>query len=294
MTVVVGVVQIAVAILIALLTGRATVLCSAFVIHPVGTVFTTSITPKLHRHRLVASSAAASSSEEQEEQEQDESLSTEQAYKNANDLFASKGWEPIQRDLDQLPVFTCANEQGKPLAYTIETTSTEDGIAFTVPCFYCDVDDAQEELRKARENTGLTNLDLIPFPMGKAFMMWSKDEAIIIPNKRAIVQAGAPPNTNPMGQEVPLFACMDIMRASEEGEGGKKKNVLPLFMDLDDANAAVQQAVELDGGNVDDLEVVSLSLNRAVELLATVPETPAFQFIAPEKSFQYIQRYLTS
>jgi hypothetical protein len=123
-------------------------------------------------------------------------------------------------------------------------------------------------------------------------MMWSKDEAIIIPNKKAIVQAGAPPNTNPLGQEVPLFACMDIMRSStEDGTGG---NVLPLFMDLDDANAAIQQAVQLDGGNVEELEVVSLSLNRAVELLATVPETPAFQFIAPEKSFRYIQKYLTN
>lgn len=124
-------------------------------------------------------------------------------------------------------------------------------------------------------------------------MMWSKDEAIIIPNKKAIVQAGAPPNTNPMGQEVPLFACMDIMRSSEDGTGG---SVLPLFMDLDDANAAVEQAVKLDGGvtSVEEMEVVSLSLNRAVELLATVPETPAFQFIAPEKSFQYIQKYLTN
>lgn len=29
---------------------------------------------------------------------------------------------------------------------------------------------------------------------------------VIVPNKRSIIQAGAPPNANPMGQQVPLFA----------------------------------------------------------------------------------------
>lgn len=152
------------AVLIALVAGSATICSSAFVVHPATTTVTATIITPLHR-LLLASSAASFSSSEEEEDEEEEVLSPEQAYKNANDLFASKGWEPIQRDLDQLPVFTCANEQGKPLAYTIETTSSD--VAFTVPCFYCDVDDAQEELRKARENTGLSNLDLIPFPMGK-------------------------------------------------------------------------------------------------------------------------------
>jgi hypothetical protein len=154
-------------VLLIVLSGRATICAvGAFVVHPATTMVTTTkiITPPPLRRLLLASAAAASSSSSSEEDEE-ELLSSEQAYKNANDLFASKGWEPIQRDLDELPVFTCANEQGKPLAYTIETTSS-DVATFTVPCFYCDVDDAQEELRKARENTGLSNLDLIPFPMG--------------------------------------------------------------------------------------------------------------------------------
>ena len=207
----------------------------------------------------------------------------------ANEIFQSEGWKPIQQDLDKCPVFTCANEAGQPLAFTLET---QDRRSYTVPMFYCDVDDAQEELLKAQQNTDLDNIGIIPFPLGQAFQMWANDQAVIVPNKNAVLQAGAPPNVNPIGQNVPLFACMDIMRSrNEDGTGDA---VLPMFMALEDANAAVAQAVELDGGNVDDFAVVSLSLNRAVELLATVPETPAFQFVAPEKSFRFINEYLAA
>jgi hypothetical protein len=215
----------------------------------------------------------------------DDDVSKNKSVQNADNLFQSDGWKNIQNDLDKVPIFCCANEQGHPLAYSIDMG---DGKEFTVPFFYCDVDDALEELRKAKENTKLEQLDLIPFPLGKAFEMWAKDQAVIIPNKEAIVQAGAPPNTNPIGQQVPLFACMEIMQENESGQG-----VLPLFMSLDGANAAVEQAVEMDGGKAEDLEVVSLSLQRAIELLATVPETPAFQFMAPLKSYAYIEEYLS-
>ena len=170
--------------------------------------------------------------------------------------------------------------------YTIDMP---DDKTFKVPFFYCDVEDAKTELDKSKENTGLDGLDLIPFPLGVAFEMWAKDEAVIVPNKEAILQAGAPPGTNPVGQQVPLFACMDIMQQSEDG-----KALLPLFMVLEEANAAVSQAVEMDGGTADEFEVVSLSLQRAVEQLATVPNTPAFQFIPPKSSVDYIQKYLSS
>jgi len=131
-------------------------------------------------------------------------------------------------------------------------------------------------------------LDLIPYPLGKAFQMWANDKAVVVPSKSAIMAAGAPPNANPIGQQVPLFACMDIMQEMEDGTA-----VLPLFLDLDEANAAMDQALEVDGGSSDDFEVVSLSLPRAVELLATVPETPAFQFMPPMASVKYIQEYLS-
>ena len=203
---------------------------------------------------------------------------------NADDLFASEGWASIEKDLNGVPIFTCANKQGQPLAYSVEVNDE----AYQLPFFYCDIEDAKTELEKARADTNVDGLDLIPYPLGKAFQMWANDKAVVVPSKSAIMAAGAPPNANPIGQQVPLFACMDIMQEMEDGTA-----VLPLFLDLDEANAAMDQALEVDGGSSDDFEVVSLSLPRAVELLATVPETPAFQFMPPMASVKYIQEYLS-
>jgi hypothetical protein len=203
---------------------------------------------------------------------------------DSTDLFKSEGWKPIEADLNKLPVFTVANQEGKPLAYTVETTDN----SYTTPFFYVDIDDALEELQKAKDNTGLEGLDLVPYPMGQAFQLWASDQAVIVPSKESVLQAGAPPGSNPIGQQVPLFACMDICQETEDGRG-----VLPLFMVLEEANFAMEQALKADGGNMDDFEVVSLSLSRAVEMLATVPESPAFQFIPPSSSVKYIQEYLS-
>ena len=91
-----------------------------------------------------------------------------------------------------------------------------------------------------------------------------------------------------MGQQVPLFACMDI--AQEDEATGKP--VLPLFFELEDAQEAVKEAVSLDGGNEDDFEVVGLNLPEAVSLLANSEET-AFHFIPPTSSLKHIRDYLS-
>jgi hypothetical protein len=175
---------------------------------------------------------------------------------STEDLFASEGWQPIKKNLNQLPIFAVATAEGNPLAYEIET----DGKTFSVPCFFCDIEEAKKELEDTKKQKMYAEgIDLVPFPLGEALELWAKDEAVIRPSNDAILQAGAPPGTNPIGQQVPLFAFMDIMEEDENGQG-----VLPLFMVLEDANAALAAAVEADGGNVDDFEVVSLSLNRFV------------------------------
>ena len=118
----------------------------------------------------------------------------------------------------------------------------------------------------------------------------SSRRSVIVPNKNAIIQAGAPPTANTMGQKVPLFACMEIAQENEKG-----KPVLPLFFELDDANDAVKQAVSSDGGNEKDFEVVCLNLPEAVSLLANeVEESTAFLFIPPTSSIKHIQDYLSS
>eukprot|EP00526_Cylindrotheca_closterium_P017935 CAMPEP_0113630164 /NCGR_PEP_ID=MMETSP0017_2-20120614/15668_1 /TAXON_ID=2856 /ORGANISM="Cylindrotheca closterium" /LENGTH=303 /DNA_ID=CAMNT_0000540609 /DNA_START=50 /DNA_END=961 /DNA_ORIENTATION=+ /assembly_acc=CAM_ASM_000147 len=236
------------------------------------------------------------------------------------ELFESESWKIIKKDLDQVPIFCVANKEGKPVAYSITVKKTKEGsdtdkedeepITFQVPFFYTDVEDAKTELKKAKETTAnkdvADEMDLIPFPLGSAFQMWSKDQAVIVPSGKAVQQAGAPPGTNPIGQSVPLFACMEIMQEMEvpddtdtadSKEEGKTKMVpvLPLFMVLEECNAAVDQAVEMDGGKADQFEVVSLSLTRAVEQLASQASGfPGFQLIPPQASIEYINNYLSS
>lgn len=200
---------------------------------------------------------------------------------NVKDLFSSEGWGIIKKELNVLPVFTCANEEGYPLQYDLNGQPA--------PFFYCDVEAAKIELAKASAATKLGGtLDIVPFPLGDVFEMSTKGKAVIIPSQGAIDAAGAPPGTNPIGQTIPLFACMDIMQEGEDGVA-----VLPIFMVLEEAQAAMRMALEIDGGDPSDFEVVGLSLNRAVELLATVPDTPSFHFIPPASSVEHIRAYLT-
>mmetsp|Transcript_10657 Transcript_10657/g.18732 ORF Transcript_10657/g.18732 Transcript_10657/m.18732 type:complete len:254 (+) Transcript_10657:88-849(+) len=200
-----------------------------------------------------------------------------------NELFESPGWGGIEQELDQVPIFAVANEQGQPIKYKIEKKDA----TFEVPLFYTHVGDALKELEKAKENNPLPGMDINPYPLGGIFRMWATDAAVIVPNKMSIIQAGAPPNANPMGQQVPLFACMEIAQENEKG-----KPVLPLFFELEDANNAVSQAVSFDGGKEEDFEVVCLNLPEAVNLLANSEEN-AFQFIPPTSSLEHIRDYLS-
>lgn len=201
-----------------------------------------------------------------------------------NELFDSPGWGAIRQELDQVPVFSVSNAEGHPLKYSIE----KEGKSVEVSLFYTHVSDALVELEKAKENTPLPGMDVNPYPLGGIFEMWAKDSAVIVPNKKSIIQAGAPPNAVPIGQHVPLFACMEIAQEDETGIP-----VLPLFFELDDANDAVSQAVAAtDGGKAEDLEVVGLNLSEAVNLLAN-GESAAFQFIPPKSSLDHIRDYLS-
>ena len=200
--------------------------------------------------------------------------------------FDSENWKAIEADLDALPVFTVATESGEPLAYTVES----DGKSFQVPFFYCDVQDALDELRKAKEVTGVEQIALLPFPLGQAYKLWSNDQAMIVPSKAAMIQADAPPETDPYGQQIPFFACLNIMLPTECGKG-----VLPLFMALEDANTAMTEVLETKGGNPEEFEVLPMSLGEAVDILlaANPGDQSSFQFIAPSTSKQYIDEFLS-
>mmetsp|Transcript_19619 Transcript_19619/g.46052 ORF Transcript_19619/g.46052 Transcript_19619/m.46052 type:complete len:252 (-) Transcript_19619:46-801(-) len=199
-----------------------------------------------------------------------------------NDLFDAEGWQSIKSELDECPVFAVADDEGNPIKYTIE----RGGVSKSVPLFYTHVEDAQLELQKAKEKNLIPGIDLNPYPLGEIFQMWAKDDAVLVPNKASIVNAGAPPNAVAIGQQVPLFGCMEIANESEDG-----KPVLPLFLELEDARLAVNEAVGADGGNSENFEIIAMNLNEAVGLLSNSKES-AFMFIPPTSSLKHIRDYL--
>ena len=89
-------------------------------------------------------------------------------------------------------------------------------------------------------------------------------KALLVPSCAALSAAGVPPNTNRYGAGVPLFACMEIMREKADGSP-----CLPLFIDCNEAKAAVEMATEADGSGGEELEVVGLTLQSAIYSLLT-------------------------
>ena len=165
-----------------------------------------------------------------------------------------------------------------------------------MPFFFVDLDAAREELLKAKADSnisdmeGMEGIDVIPFPLGDAFMMMETGKAVVVPSQKAIEDAGAPKDVSPVGQQVPLFSGMAI---TQEGRDGKP--LLPLCFVKQEVQDAIDEALEIDGDDGDNKEefvVTVLSLQRAVQLLATVPESPAFNFLPPQKSSKHIKEYL--
>lgn len=212
---------------------------------------------------------------------------------NPNEIFNSPSWGSIREELDAVPVFACANQDGKPMKYGVELgkKGSDEKQKFEVPLFYTHAEDAIAERDNAREASPALDIDIFPYQLGTVFQLWSNNEAVIVPNKKAILQAGAPPTANPLGQAVPLFACMDIAQENENG-----KPVLPLFFELEDAQEALSQAVAADGGDVSEFEIVGLNLPEAVQLLANANEkedATAFQ-VRSNLSFFLIRRFVIS
>ena len=102
------------------------------------------------------------------------SLLQQSSTPTPNELFDTPGWESIKAELDQVPIFAVANEQGQPIKYKIEK---KDQQSFEVPLFYTHIDDALVELEKAMENTPMPGMDINPYPLGGIFEMWAKDTA---------------------------------------------------------------------------------------------------------------------
>lgn len=181
--------------------------------------------------------------------------------------------------LDKLPVFTVANPEGKPLQFKIG------GKPMSI--FYADIEAAKTRLAETkRANTDPTfACDLVTVSLGSAYELSCAGKAMIVPGLADLKAAGAPDDAQPMGQELPLFACMKMGRYSEDGL------VVPLFMShADCVKIAQADAAAPDGTPV---EISALTLASVVEqLIAADPNAPKFSFVAPSAALQHIKSYM--
>lgn len=178
--------------------------------------------------------------------------------------------------LDALPVFAVANKEGKPLQYQVN------GQPMAV--FYADIDVAKNELESAKSKNPTLECDIVPVGLGAANDLSESGKATIVPGLAELTAAGMPAGMPAFGQELPLFTCMEMTRETEEG--GK---VLPVFMSFTECEAAVKQAREATGT---DLQIVPLSLQSVLEHTSS-GGTP-LEFIAPSSSTDHISRYVGS
>ena len=199
---------------------------------------------------------------------------------DAVDPFSTAGWPALQKELDAMPIWSVANEQGQPLQYEIDGNP--------IALFYVDVEAAKKELAKSQGQFPELNCDLIPVGLGGAYKLSCEDKALIVPGTSELTAAGAPAGVPAMGQPLPLFACMEMSRDSDTGP------VLPLFVSYDDCQAAVDKATAADAPE-EPLEIVGLSLPSVVAKLSSVTEGSSalgFAFVPPSASTAHILEYL--
>lgn len=146
---------------------------------------------------------------------------------------------------------------------------------------------AKTQLATAQDQFPELECDLIPVGLGSAYKLSCTGKAILVPSVAALLAAGAPEGTEPLGQELPMFACMEITRAGEEGP------LVPLFMSYVDYSEAVARETDAYAPE-QPLQMVCLSLASVVEELAGLddPSSGAFSFVAPSESLQHIETYL--
>lgn len=148
-----------------------------------------------------------------------------------------------------------------------------------------DIEAAKEELQKAKDDTKLEGLMLVPFPLGEVFEMGAKQMALIVPSAESIMAAGAPDGMDPVGQQVPLFGCMDLVENREDGS----LNV-PLFMSMGEAQEAMDMAMEGVGEeDKQKFRVTIIPLAGAVQMQASSGGEKSFTYVPSRSSVDYLR-----
>ena len=149
--------------------------------------------------------------------------------------------------------------------------------------FYTDVAAATEQYVAARDTFPDLCCDIVTVGLGSAYKLSCEGNAMVVPGAADLRGAGAPEGAQPMGQELPLFACMELRH---EGDDGPK---VPLYVSHADCAAAVAQAP----GRSLEIDAV-LSLQDIVQELAGLDDLSSseFSFVPASAAMQHISSYV--
>ena len=116
--------------------------------------------------------------------------------------IAAAGWKVLMPELEQVPVFVCANAAGQPLRYE------RDGRPLAL--FYADISQAKQELADRRRSYPELELRLLPIGLGSAFTRAGAGAAVIVPSPEELTNAADPEAGAPYEAGLPLFACLAL------------------------------------------------------------------------------------
>lgn len=202
--------------------------------------------------------------------------------------FDSERWPPLKAVLDELPCFTLVNGNAEPLGYE------RDGQAICI--FFVDIGRAEQELDGMREKFPDLGLRLLSAGVGDAFERSVKGKALLVPSAAGLERAGDDWNS----EMLPLFTCLAMSKPSADGSC----QTVPFFMDPNDAQANLDNAVKEARESLSDqqlaaLQLVCTPLSRAVQIIVAGQEVDfcqkwgtsaeSFQFVPPGSSVNYLQ-----
>ena len=111
--------------------------------------------------------------------------------------------------------------------------------------------------------------------------------ALVLVDNKLPIAAGAPPGTSPVGQQVPLFGCMELLENLPDGS-----TMTPLFLDQSEAEEAMSNALQsLSEVEKEQFKVEILPLSTSIQMQATSQGKKSYTYVSPRASIDYLSAY---
>jgi len=198
---------------------------------------------------------------------------------------SSTAWSTaLQKDLDEVPVFTCANRQGDPLGYE------RDGKPLAI--FFADAARAKQELEIANGKFPELGLRVIGVGLGEAYKRTREGSALLVASAEALAGAGDDWDD----AQLPLYTCLTLSQEQPDGTAAT-----PLFLCPNDARTSLENAISaakaagpLSSQMLEALQLMCTSLDTAIDVVLSGREKEVcgdrFLFLPPSKSISYLQQ----